>query len=96
LEIEELIAHIAIYLGIGIAAFKVAKHASTPERRLFGTVVLFTRIGVKIKAVTGVVFSALVLSYVYFWFAGAVVAVAQRERGAVRELALQPLELAPA
>ena len=36
-------------------------------------------IGVLLNATTGVVFNALVLSYLYFWFAGAVVTVAQRE-----------------
>jgi hypothetical protein len=93
---EGLIAHLAIYLGIGIASFKVARGASTEMRRLLGTVVLFTTVGVMINAVTGVVFNALVLSYLYFWFAGAVVTVAQREAAARRvEVPVGPV-LAPA
>jgi hypothetical protein len=93
---EGLIAHLAIYLGIGIASFKVARGASTEMRRLLGTVVLFTTVGVMINAVTGVVFNALVLSYLYFWFAGAVVTVAQREAAAKRvEVPVGPV-LAPA
>lgn len=94
--VQGLIAHLAIYLGIGMASFKVARTASTESRRLLGTVVLFTTVGVMINAVTGVVFNALVLSYLYFWFAGAVVTVAQREAAAKRvEVAVRPV-LAPA
>jgi hypothetical protein len=95
---QGLIAHLAIYLGIGITSFKVARHGSTQYRRLLGTVVLFTTVGVMINAVTGVVFNALVLSYLYFWFAGAIVTVAQKERAArpVYATPPTPLELAPA
>ena len=96
LGIEGLIAHIAVYIGIGIAAFKVARNASTQWRQLFGVVVLITTIGVMINAVTGVVFNALTLSYLYFWFGGVIVTVAQREQVRVSELVKIPLELAPA
>lgn len=96
LGVEGLIAHLAIYVGIGLASFKVARHGGTQYRRLLGTVVLFTTVGVMINAVTGVVFNALVLSYLYFWFAGAIVTVAQRESAPRRVPARAPLELAPA
>jgi hypothetical protein len=49
-----------------------------------------------INALTGVVFNALVLAYLYFWFAGAIVTVAQQERAPSRAQAIIPLELAPA
>ena len=93
---EGLIAHIAIFLGIGLASLKVARYGSTQNRRLLGTVVLFTTVGVMINAATGVVFNSLVLAYLYFWFAGAVVTVAQRESAPSRVAARAPLELAPA
>src|SRR4029078_1515596 len=94
--VQGLIAHLAIYVGIGMASFKVARTASTESRRLLGTVVLFTTVGVMINAVTGVVFNALVLSYLYFWFAGAVVTVAQRQAPPKRvEIPAGPV-LAPA
>jgi hypothetical protein len=96
LGIQGLIAHLAIYIGIGIASFKVAIHGSTKNRRMLGTVVLLTTVGVMINAVTGVVFNALVLSYLYFWFAGAIVTVAQQERAPSRQRVTIPLELAPA
>ena len=96
LGIEGLIAHLAIYAGIGMASFKVARYGSTKYRRLLGTVVLFTTVGVMINAVTGVVFNALVLAYLYFWFAGAIVTVAQQETAPSPARVPTPLELAPA
>ncbi len=93
---EGLIAHIAIYLGIGLASLKVARHGSTQSRRLLGTVVLFTTVGVMINAATGVVFNALVLSYLYFWFAGAIVTVAQKESLPSAATIPAGLELVPA
>jgi hypothetical protein len=93
---QGLIAHLAIYFGIGLASLKVARYGSTLYRRLLGAVVLFTTVGVMINAATGVVFNSLVLAYLYFWFAGAVVTVAQKERVPSRVAARAPLELAPA
>jgi hypothetical protein len=96
LGIEGLIALMAIFIGFGVTSFKVARHGTTKYRKLLGLVVLLTTIGVMINALTGVVFNALVLSYLYFWFAGAVVTVAQKERAPSRAAATLPLELAPA
>ncbi|HZK79224.1 MAG TPA: O-antigen ligase family protein, partial [Gemmatimonadaceae bacterium] len=63
LGIEGLIAHLAIFVGILVTSFKVARHASTLNRRLMGTVVLFTTIGILINDTTGVVFNTIVLAY---------------------------------
>jgi hypothetical protein len=95
LGIQGLIALLLIFAGILVTSFKVARYASTHNRRLMGTIVFFTTIGVMLNATTGVVFNALVLSYLYFWFAGAIVTVAQREFGAARAEERE-LELAPA
>jgi hypothetical protein len=95
LGIQGLIALMAIFVGFLSVSFKLARYGSTHNRRLMGTVVLFTTIGVMLNATTGVVFNALVLSYLYFWFAGAVVTVAQKEFA--REAAPEAhLELSPA
>jgi O-Antigen ligase len=96
LGIEGLIALIAIFLGIGLSSLKVARYGSTPMRRLLGTVVLVTTIGIMINATTGVVFNVLTLSYLYFWFAGAIVTIAQKETAPSRVRVSAPLELAPA
>ncbi len=97
LGIEGLTALLLIFAGILMTSFKVARSAITLNRRLLGTVVFFTTIGVMINAMTGVVFNAPVLSYLYFWFAGSVVSISQLERKAkaVREPA-QRLELSAA
>lgn len=96
LGIEGLVALLAVFAGIFMKSFQVARRASTLNRRLLGTVVLFTTIGVMLNATTGVVFNALVLSYLYFWFAGVIVTVAQRDPAAQPAPQPQPLELAPA
>lgn len=95
LGVQGLVAMLATFLGILGVSFKLARHGSTHSRRLMGTVVLFTTIGVMLNATTGVVFNALVLSYLYFWFAGAVVTVAQKEFG-VQPAPEAHLELSPA
>jgi hypothetical protein len=95
LGVQGLAALLAIFAGFIGVSYKVARYASTHNRRMLGIVVLFTTIGVMINATTGVVFNALVLSYFYFWFAGTLVTVAQEEfeSAPVKEPAF---ELAPA
>ena len=61
-----------------------------------GTAVFVTTLGVMLNATTGVVFNALVLSYLYFWFAGALVTVSQREFSRMPARQARPLELSPA
>lgn len=93
LGIQGLVALLAIITGILVTSYRVATRARTLPRRLMGIVVLSATIGVMINATTGVVFNALVLSYLYFWFAGAVVTVFQREFGGAREAMRPALEL---
>jgi len=96
LGIEGLIAHIAIYVGIAFASLKVARYGSTQTRRLLGTVVLVTTVGIMLNAATAVVFNALTLSYLYFWLAGTIVTIAQRESAPSRVRVSAPLGLATA
>jgi len=96
LGLQGLVAVLAVFAGILVTSFRVARRASTVNRRLMGTVVLFTTIGIMLNAATGVVFNALVLSYFYFWFAGAVVTIAQREFAPAPAGERTPLELSPA
>ncbi|HEX2722208.1 MAG TPA: O-antigen ligase family protein [Gemmatimonadaceae bacterium] len=81
LGIQGLLAHLAIFAGFLAASYRVARSAATLNRRLMGTVVLLTTVGVMINATTSVVFNAPMLSYFYYWFAGAVVTIAQQEAG---------------
>ena len=96
LGIQGLVALMAIFVGVLAASYKVARYASTHARRLMGTVVLFTTIGIMLNATTGVVFNALVLSYLYFWFAGAIVTVSQQEFARAPQPERSSLELSPA
>jgi hypothetical protein len=96
LGLQGLVALLAIFAGILVTSYKVARYASTHNRRLMGTVVLFTTIGIMLNATTGVVFNALVLSYFYFWFAGAVVTIAQKEFTRAPEPEPVAMELSPA
>lgn len=95
LGIQGFVALIAIFAGILGVSYKVARYASTHNRRMLGIVVLFTTIGVMMNATTGVVFNALVLSYFYFWFAGTLVTVAQQEF-ATEPVKEPAMELSPA
>ena len=96
LGIQGIAALMAIFVGVLAASYKVARYASTHARRLMGTVVLFTTIGIMLNATTGVVFNALVLSYLYFWFAGAIVTVSQQEFARAPQPERSSLELSPA
>ena len=96
LGLQGLAALMAIFAGVIAASYKVARYASTHARRLMGTVVLFTTIGIMLNATTGVVFNALVLSYLYFWFAGAIVTVSQQEFARAPQPERSSLELSPA
>lgn len=96
LGVEGLIAHLAIYVGVGIAAFKAMQQGRTKWRRLLGSVVLVTTVGIMINGATGVVFNALTLSYLYFWFAGAIVTITQQDAVPARAEVTVPVELATA
>lgn len=78
---QGFLAMMAIFAGIATTSLRVARLGSTVSRRVMGTVVLFTTMGILMNASTGVVFNALTLSYLYFWFAGALVTVSQSEFG---------------
>ena len=96
LGLQGFVALLAVFTGILATSYRVAVRASTQTVRLMGIVVFVTTIGVMINATTGVVFNALVLSYFYFWFAGTIVTVYQREFAIAREPARQNLELSTA
>jgi hypothetical protein len=91
--VQGLVALMAVFTGILVTSFKVARRGRTAQHRLLGNVVLFTTIGVMINATTGVVFNSLMLSYFYFWFAGALVTVSQPALSPARQAVTPALEL---
>lgn len=95
--IEGFLALLLVFAGFLVTSFRLAKSATTLNRRLLGNVVLFATIGVMINAMTGVVFNSPVLAYLYFWFAGTSVSVAQLEWPAkCVPASVRPLELTTA
>jgi O-antigen ligase len=96
LGIEGLLAFLAVMGGILVTSYRLATRARTHMRRIFGTAMLFATVGVLLNATTAVVFNALTLSYLFFWFAGAAVTVAQKEFASHEARSGAGLELAPA
>jgi O-antigen ligase/polysaccharide polymerase Wzy-like membrane protein len=78
LGIAGLIAFLAMFAGIITNSLKVFRSAVAGEQRRFAAVVALTTLGILINGITSIVFSSLMLAYLYFFFAGAVVTVAQR------------------
>jgi hypothetical protein len=94
LGIVGLVLHLAIlvsFIAIGLA---VVRRSQPGSRRSLAQILVLTTLGVAMNAMTGVVFNSMMLSYLYFWLAGAVVSVWQLERGRYRipspRLTMQP------
>jgi hypothetical protein len=78
LGVVGLIALVATFWGIISNALRAFRASATDAERRFGAVVALAAIGILINGITSVVFSSLMLAYLFFFFAGAVVTVAQR------------------
>ena len=81
LGVAGLLAFIALMSGIVAKALKAFRTAATDIQRRFGAVVALAAVGIMVNGITSVVFSSLMLAYLFFFFAGAVVTVAQRPGG---------------
>jgi hypothetical protein len=73
-----LLLVLAVLAGIGAAGARLAARGRTAPQRAFGVVVLATTVGIAVNGITGVVFNSFVVSYLYFWMAGATVTLLQR------------------
>ena len=78
LGVAGLLAFLAVLAGILSKALKVFRTAATDVQRRFGAVVALATLGILVNGITSIVFSSLMLAYLFFFFAGAVVTVAQR------------------
>jgi hypothetical protein len=83
LGIAGLLAHLAIFVAIGVYAWRLMSSA-VASRRALGTVVILATFGILLNSMTAVVFNAMVLSYFYFWLAGSAVSASQMEHGEYR------------
>jgi hypothetical protein len=80
LGIPGLLLYCASACAIGVAAWEAHRSATTPVRRAFGLVVLVATLGIALNALTANLYNSMMLSYLYFWFAGASVTLASRTR----------------
>ena len=84
-----LLAFLAVLVTILVEAWRMAwANVSDVQRRVAAVVALAT-IGIIINGVTSFVFGSTLLAYAFFWVAGAMVTVAQRQRTS-REMDLAP------
>jgi O-antigen ligase len=84
-----LLAHVVIIVGSAVAGWKAFRRGLTESQRNIGAVVLATSIGVAMNAITAVLYSDMVLAYLYFWLVGVAVTVALRGRDSSPSGALQ-------
>jgi hypothetical protein len=76
-----LILHLAVFAAIIGASWQLFRSANRTTRS-FGIVILLATLGIVVNAWTAVVFNSMVLSYIYFWLAGAAITERQRiDRG---------------
>lgn len=80
LGIAGLLCLVALFAGIFSKAVKAFRTGRTEEERQFGAVVCLATFGILLNGITSIVFSSVMLAYLFFLFAGAVVTVAQRAR----------------
>ncbi len=79
LGVAGLLAFLAVMAGILSKALKVFRTAATDVQRRFGAVVSLAALGILLNGITSIVFSSLMLAYLFFFFSGAVVTVAQQQ-----------------
>jgi hypothetical protein len=73
-----LLAFFAMLYGILTSALKTFRSAPSDAQRRFGALVVLATLGILVNGITSVVFSSLMVAYLFFFFAGVVVTVAQR------------------
>lgn len=73
-----LLLHVATLGLLALAAYRVMIESSTPLHRAFATMVALATLGIALDGMTGVVLNNPIVSYMYFWFAGAAVTLSQR------------------
>lgn len=78
LGIAGLLAFLGVMARILSKALKVFRTAAKDVQRRFGAVVALAALGILLNGITSIVFSSLMLAYLFFFFAGAVVTIAQR------------------
>lgn len=80
-----LLLHVGTLCMLGFTGYKLMNEAPSPTQRAFGVVVAMATLGIMLDGMTGVIFNNSLITYLYFWFGGTAVTLAQRlpQRGRV-------------
>jgi hypothetical protein len=81
LGIAGIVAFVGVLATILGTSWRLAWSDLSEAQRRVAAVVALSTIGIIINGATSFVFSSNLLAYVFFWLAGALVTVAQRQRG---------------
>ncbi|MGI9090886.1 MAG: O-antigen ligase family protein [Gemmatimonadaceae bacterium] len=73
-----LLIHVSTLALLGLSGYRIMNESQVPEQRAFGVMVALATLGIAIDGMTGVIFNNPIVAYLYFWFAGTAVTVAQR------------------
>lgn len=82
LGIAGLVAFLAFVGGILAKSWALSRRSATESQRAFGAMIALATLGILVNGITSIVFSSLMLAYLYFFFAGAAVTAAQHATGA--------------
>lgn len=88
------VLHASVLAGIALASVRTWRAGETPAVRHFGAVVLAITVGIAVNGLTAVVYNNHVVSFLFFWLAGATVSLSDRVRAA-RLDALAPVTSRP-
>ena len=73
------IAFFVLIIGsIGASAMRLYRHGSNLAQERMGITIWLAVIGIAINGITAVVFNSIALGWIFFWLAGAVVTVSER------------------
>jgi hypothetical protein len=94
LGVTGVVLLVLIFASVMGHALNLLRHGATEDQRQMGTTIWLTAIGLVINGMTSVVFNSIILAWLFFWLAGAV--VTQSQRAALRKRAVPELRLAAA
>ncbi len=73
-----LVALVGTLIAFGAAGIKLARTGATQIQRNLGVTVALATLGIAIDGMTGALFNNPIVAYLFFWYAGTAVTLAQR------------------
>ena len=81
---------IATFVAFGAAGVRLLRYGSTDVQRGIGMMVALATLGIAIDGMTSALFNSPVVAYLFFWYAGTAVTLAQRTLVPARSRVLAP------